>query len=65
MKLKFQVRKRIKYHPVKKKKKKMFPLLLGNQDKSVQVGPEIRSKEKRLSRIRAVGYIGGKACRSA
>lgn len=42
----------------------MFPLL-GNQDKSVQVGPEIRSKEKRLSRIRAVGYIGGKACRSA
>ena len=66
MKLKFQIRERIKYHPVKKKKKiKMFPLLLGNQDKSVQVGPEIRSKEKKLSRIRAVGYVGGKSCRSA
>lgn len=31
----------------------MLPLLLGNQDKSVQMGPEVKSTEQKLCRMRA------------
>ena len=32
---------------------KILPLLLGNQDKCVQMGPEVRSTEQKLCRMRA------------
>ena len=32
---------------------KILPRLLGNQDKCVQMGPEVRSTEQKLCRMRA------------